>query len=87
MRLALILIYPPLYFRDLLGHRDPLVPGGVGQRSRARHLRAALRRLRAGRLRRTVGFSVYRVDHLLANLGWVDFDLGCSMPSSAWADW
>ena len=22
--------------------------------------------------------SVYRVRHLVANLGWVDFDLGCS---------
>ena len=23
-------------------------------------------------------FAVYRVDHLLANLGWVDLDLECS---------
>ena len=29
--------------------------------------------------------GVYRVTHLLANLGWVDFDLGCStiLPSSS----
>ena len=30
----------------------------------------------------------YRVTHLLANLGWAEFDFGCStsLPGSAWAD-
>ena len=33
----------------------------------------------------TMKNSIYRVTHLLANLGWVDFDLGCS--KAAWAGW
>ena len=28
--------------------------------------------------RRLISFGNYRVTHLVANLGWVDFDLGCS---------
>ena len=58
-----------------------------GCRRRCRRLGRRGRRYGRALMETVKNTSIYRVFHQLADLGWVDFDVGFfPMPESAWAD-